>query len=260
MTDILSVSASKGNPAVRPFRLYLKAPKERRRHPRGADAVVHLDDQAGAGLRVHHNFRQLWPLPLGIEGEVQAFLMLALGIWAADKLVPRVLQPDAWTRSLIVEIPTTSAWAGLAADLGRLLNFLTGDKWTIQFRESPADLKFSGNWTHPWQPTAVALFSGGLDSLTGAIDLLEQGHRLVLVSHSDYGQLASTQQVLAAALTEQYGSDRVHHLAMRVQLEGPELTLRSRSLLYLALGLTAVAAFPGSLPLFIPENGWISLN
>jgi 7-cyano-7-deazaguanine synthase in queuosine biosynthesis len=99
-----------------------------------------------------------------------------------------------------------------------------------------------------------------LDSLTGAIDLLEQDHRLVLVSHYDYGQLASTQQVLAAALTEQYGADRVHHLAMRVQLEGPELTLRSRSLLYQGLGLTAVAAFPGGLPLVIPENGWISLN
>jgi 7-cyano-7-deazaguanine synthase in queuosine biosynthesis len=99
-----------------------------------------------------------------------------------------------------------------------------------------------------------------LDSLTGAIDLLEEGHRLVLVSHYDYGQLASTQQVLADALTKHYGPDRVYHVAMRVQLEGPELTLRSRSLLYLALGLTAVTAFPGGLPLFIPENGWISLN
>ncbi len=260
MTDIPSVSASKGNPAVRPFRLYLKALDEKRRPPRGADAVVHLDDQAGAGFRLHHNFRQLWPLPLGNEGEVQAFLLLALGVWAADKLVPRSLQPDAWTRDLLLEIPTTPNWAGLAPRLALLLKFLTGDTWTIQPRESLVDLKFSGNWTHPWQPTAVALFSGGLDSLTGAIDLLEQGHRLVLVSHYDYGQLASTQQVLAAALSKHYGPDRVHHVAMRVQLEGPELTLRSRSLLYLALGLTAVAAFPGDLPLFIPENGWISLN
>ncbi len=183
---MLAVSDPKGNSAVRPFRLYLKAPDEKRRPPRGADAVVHLDDHAGAGFRLHHNFRQLWPLPLGNEGGVQAFLMLALGIWAADKLVPRALQPDAWTRELIVEIPTTSAWAGLASELERLLNFLTGDKWTIQPRESQVDLPFAGNWAHPWQPTAVALFSGGLDSLTGAIDLLEQGHRLVLVSHYDY--------------------------------------------------------------------------
>jgi 7-cyano-7-deazaguanine synthase in queuosine biosynthesis len=122
------------------------------------------------------------------------------------------------------------------------------------------DLELAGAWPHAWQPTAAALFSGGLDSLIGAIDLLEQGHRLVLVSHYDYGQLAAGQQTLAAALSRHYGPDRLFHLARRVQFEGPELTLRSRSLLYLAVGLTAVSAFPGRLPLFIPENGWISLN
>ncbi|MFZ2089247.1 MAG: Qat anti-phage system QueC-like protein QatC, partial [Desulfobaccales bacterium] len=178
----------------------------------------------------------------------------------ADKLAPRALQPDAWTRELVLDIPTTPAWAGLATDLGKLLHFLTGDAWTIRPRESPVDLQLAGTWPHDWQPTVAALFSGGLDSLTGAIDLLEEGHRLVLVSHSDYGQLASSQQALAQVLMEHYGPKRLHHLAARVQFEGPELSLRSRSLLYVALGLTAAAAFSGRVPLFIPENGWISLN
>jgi hypothetical protein len=54
--------------------------------------------------------------------------------------------------------------------------------------------------------------------------------------------------------------DQVHHLGLRVQFpEAPELSLRSRSVLYLALGLAA-AAFGGETPLLIPENGWISLN
>jgi 7-cyano-7-deazaguanine synthase in queuosine biosynthesis len=144
--------------------------------------------------------------------------------------------------------------------LERLLLFLTGDAWTFRPRQAPVEVPFDGAWPHGWQPTAVALFSGGLDSLTGAIDLLEEGHRLVLVSHYDYGQLAATQQSLAHALTEHYGPERLHHLALRVQFEGPELSLRSRSLLYLALGLTAAAAFPGQVPIFIPENGWIGLN
>jgi len=105
------------------------------------------------------------------------------------------------------------------------------------------------------------LFSGGLDSLVGAIDVLEAGQRLILVSHYDFGQLASTQQRLAAALATHYGSDRVHHLGIRVQFpESPELTLRSRSLLFLALGLTAAAAFGPEMSLIVPENGWISLN
>ena len=105
------------------------------------------------------------------------------------------------------------------------------------------------------------LFSGGLDSLVGALDCLEAGQRLLLVSHYDFGQLAAIQQTLAAALIRHYGPDRVHHLGLRVQFpEAPELSMRSRSLLYLALGLAAAAGFGAATPLIIPENGWISLN
>ncbi len=105
------------------------------------------------------------------------------------------------------------------------------------------------------------LFSGGLDSLVGALDFLEAGQRLLLVSHYDFGQLAGIQQTLAAALLRHYGPERVHHLGIRVQFpEAPELSMRSRSLLYLALGLAAAAGFGAATPLIIPENGWISLN
>jgi 7-cyano-7-deazaguanine synthase in queuosine biosynthesis len=103
--------------------------------------------------------------------------------------------------------------------------------------------------------------TGGLDSLVGAIDFLETGQRLLLVSHYDFGQLASIQQNLAGALIGHYGSERVHHLGIRVQFpEAPELTTRSRSLLYLALGPCAAAPWGTAIPLIIPENGWISLN
>jgi 7-cyano-7-deazaguanine synthase in queuosine biosynthesis len=107
----------------------------------------------------------------------------------------------------------------------------------------------------------VVLFSGGLDSLAGAIDRLAAGDRLLLVSHHDYGQLAAVQQSLATALITRYGPEQAHHLNLRVQFpEAPELTLRSRSLLYLALGLSAAASFGPDTPLLIPENGWVSLN
>ncbi len=258
MTDISN--PQKDTPPQGPFYLYVKAPHERERPPPRADAVLRLGDVSAKGLCLHHNFHQLFPLPRGQQGPVQDFLLLASGVWAADKLVARSLQFDAWTRKFLVGIPTTTDWGEFAPGLMRLLNFLTGDAWIIQPREAQLSSDFAGIWPHNWQPTAVALFSGGLDSLTGAIDLLEGGHRLVLVSHYDYGQLAATQQSLAAELTEYYGPARLHHLAVRVQFEGPELSLRSRSLLYLALGLTAAAAFPGSLPLVIPENGWIALN
>jgi len=245
---------------ARPFCLFLKTSRARRHPSPRADAVVHLGAPSASGLGLHHNLHQFWLLPEPEQESVQALLLWALGVWAADKLVLRTLQPDAWSRQFIIHCPLPPAWAEVAPNLEPLLAFLTGDKWTIRPQEARPDLNFAQTWPHRWQPTAISLFSGGLDSLTGAIDLLEKGHRLVLVSHYDYGQLAAVQQTLAAELARHYGPDCVHHLALRVQFEGPELTLRSRSLLYLALGVTAAAAFPDNLPLFIPENGWISLN
>ncbi|MFZ5448856.1 MAG: Qat anti-phage system QueC-like protein QatC [Thermodesulfobacteriota bacterium] len=241
--------------------LYLKIPGEKRRPPPGIEAVIHLDEPDQSGYPLHQNLSRLFNFPAPPGQAVQAFLILALGVWAADKFQPRRTTLDAWTRQLTLHLPTNSQWLPLAPRLAQLLNFLTGDNWTLKLREASLDLGLKGEWLHSWAPDAVMLFSGGLDSLVGALDFLEAGQRLLLVSHYDFGQLASIQQNLAAALVRHFGVDRLHHLGIRVQFpEAPELTMRSRSLLYLALGLIAAATFASGTPLIIPENGWISLN
>ena len=241
--------------------LFLRAPGEKRRPPPGMTAEIHLDEPGRSGYPLHHDLAQMLAVPQ-LPGEAaQAFLLAALGVWAADKLLPRREAPDAWTREIILHLPAADPWSQLAPDLARLLNFLTGDDWTLKPRPAKIDLGLNGAWPRAWRPQAVVLFSGGLDSMVGAIDLLEQGQRLVLVSHYDFGQLASLQQGLAAALTAHYGPDQVYHLGVRVQFpEAPELSLRSRSLLYLALALATAAAAGCGTPVLVPENGWISLN
>ena len=241
--------------------VYLRAPGEKRRPPGGLAAVIHLDEPGVRGYPLHHNLGELFAAPCLPGPEAQSFLVTALGVWAADKLLPRSASPDAWTRQLALHLPGSPAWSRSGPRLENLLNFLTGDVWTLKLREAPLNLGLRGVWNQSWQPDAVMLFSGGLDSLVGAIDFLEAGRRLVLVSHYDFGQLAAVQQQLAAALTGHYGPERVRHLGLRVQFpESPELTLRSRSLLYLALGLLAAAGLGAATPVLIPENGWISLN
>ncbi len=198
------------------------------------------------------------------------FLRLAAAVYCADR---RTVRPGTWTRSLRVDIPVRDAsrWHAVADDLGDTLSFLSGDEWWIDVRPS------SEPEADPWSPPddvvdAVCLFSGGLDSFTGAVDLLAAGRRVCLVSHYESGKAPGAQRVLAQRLREHYGEDRVilRRLFLRpAPIEAGqfrhlpadrESSTRSRSLLFLASGLAVAAGYGPDIPLFIPENGFIGIN
>ncbi len=141
-----------------------------------------------------------------------------------------------------------------------MAGFLTGDDWSLEARNRQPSLEIKAKPDNSWQPDCVCLFSGGVDSLAGAIDLLEAGNRVLLVSHYDFGQLAGAQNLLTDRLISHYGPEKVRRWGFRIQFEAPELSLRSRSLLFIGLGVAAAAVWGQDLPLHIPENGWISLN
>lgn len=121
---------------------------------------------------------------------------------------------------------------------------------------------------------AVSLFSGGLDSLTGVIDLLEGDPelRLCLVSHNEGDQASTAQQKLVAALRNHYGKDRLEVKSLflrpapastgqaRTLPNGRETTTRARSMLFLTAGLALAASAGPDTPLYIPENGFIGIN
>ncbi len=209
-------------------------------------------------LKIHHNLGLLGTAPGQLPDAVLTFLVACIGLWAADKIVPRASAPDAWTRRLRVSCPAVG-WSEALAALSALAGFLTGDEWSLEARPVQPFLELQARPDHSWQPDCVCLLSGGVDSLAGAIALLEAGHRVLLVSHYDFGQLASSQNLLTEHLIRHYGPDKIRRWGFRIQFEAPELSLRSRSLLFIALGLAAAAVW--QIPtLYIPENGWISLN
>jgi hypothetical protein len=223
----------------------------------GFDHAVGLPPTT-ADLKVHHNLDILGSAPGHLPDAIQTFLVTAIGLWAADKIVPRQSAPDAWTRRLHVSLPA-AGWSAALAALSGLAGFLSGDVWSLEARPVPPVLELQARPDHSWQPDCVCLFSGGVDSLAGAIELLEANRRVLLVSHYDFGQLAGAQNLLTEELTRHYGPGQVRRWGFRLQFEAPELSLRSRSLLFIALGLAATAVW--RLPtLYIPENGWISLN
>lgn len=206
-------------------------------------------------------------------------LVLAAAAYCIDKTHARSGADDAWTRDLGVRLPVQSPTAFDGPAFDRSFGFLTGDRWDITAYRSTLDPLAALPLLHqPLIPfvdvDAVSLFSGGLDSLCGVIDLLEGDPtlRLGLISHYDGGQASSKQTVLRTRLAAEYGSDRVvlRRLWLRPAAEdvrqehpaGPavETTTRGRSLLFLAAALALASSVGPNAPVYLPENGYIAVN
>jgi len=204
------------------------------------------------------------------------FLILASAVYALDKTIPRDTAEDGWTREIALSMPVSDPvrWNAAASELTEAITFLTGDRWRFAFQPLTGRVVFPnpGRRRRRSQivvPVAaldtVCLFSGGLDSLVGAIDQLQQAQRskLLLVGHHD-GDMAgpfADQRGLIAPLGAAYPS-RLRPVFVRVGQtpSGGEITLRSRSLLFVALGIYGASAIGPDTPLLLPENGTIALN
>ena len=193
---------------------------------------------------------------------------LAAMVFLADRTAPR---PKGWQRELQVVVPSTNPdiWNAAKNDIDEMLSFLTSDVWKTTF--IPHDLKgITRRHAEPPQDSAsdvVCLFSGGADSVCGAVDALAKGHSVSLVSHWDWAGHSGMQSKLVADLRRLFGVEIEH---VRVNLGrsakqlggasfGDETSRRSRSLLFVSLGL-AVASARGMVPLWVAENGFTSLN
>ena len=196
---------------------------------------------------------------------------LAVMVYAADRSTLRRVGAVNWSRrELSLEVPVSepSRWEPVRVQLQGLLGFLSGDTWTLAFRrdsvpeEQTHDNSFAG-------AKRVVLLSGGADSAVGALlsrhDLGNGQH--VLVSHVGLTNLAPVQRDIAKRIGLLIdGPAQFHqqiHFSRHVrQYEGTrfpdETSTRTRSFLFLAFGL-AIASME-ELPLWIPENGFASLN
>jgi 7-cyano-7-deazaguanine synthase in queuosine biosynthesis len=199
-------------------------------------------------------------------------LILAALVYAADTRIPRAaFAQDSWSREIRLELPVRdpARWAAAAPLLRRLLRFLSGDIWEIAFRPRPARLMDLAPPRRLNAPPydSVCLFSGGLDSLVGAIDLLTADRRLVLVSHASEGATSDSQNQLIEVLKKQFGA--IHRLRFWIGFNKSLLdragsiedTTRARSFLFFAAAAFAASSiFDREVIITVPENGLISLN
>lgn len=199
--------------------------------------------------------------------------LLAAALTAADTRISRTTESqDRWTREIDLHIPVSEVeiWNPQAGLIARMLNFLTGDIWGVYFRQRPTNLSRLAQPTENLRiadPTCVCLFSGGLDSFIGAIDLLASGEQPLLISHYWDGITSKHQGHCAEVIKQHLSCTNLNHIRARVgfpddQVEGVEgeNTLRGRSFLFFALATLAASAIGGDVVVHVPENGLISLN
>ncbi|AQX72742.1 hypothetical protein [Dehalococcoides mccartyi] len=218
--------------------------------------------------------RQAFRLP----DRVLDLLEMAGYIFAADRLISRgprdAVEYHSWARRLhfIVKVRDFDFWNNpmVQRKLAEALVFMTGDK----------EYKFNFQPGHSTLPTSmfddpgivlpedgnarVMLFSGGLDSLAGAVELLEDSKDVIcLVSHQSQPGTVKTQNGLFKALKDAY-SDRVRHYQFKCSLvstvnRAVEETQRTRAFLYTSIAY-AIASSQRNPRFYVHENGVTSLN
>ena len=241
---------------------------------------VHLYGMGNKNLQIAHIGNMVLDsvrrLGIRLNNQVMDFLTIAMAVTAADTFVLRKDTANGWCRSFSITLPLCqpAIWQANKVHLEHILHFLSGDIWQFDFQE---------NGQNPPQPYSqnsrtklvdlrnkdcVCLFSGGLDSSIGAIDLLEQGHLPVLVSHSYKGD-KSRQQAIIQQLNQnsyinqfsQFNAIAQPHLNNG---RATEITMRTRSLNFLAFAIVSAYALQDvvqkEIDIFVPENGVISIN
>ena len=233
-------------------------------------------------LKVNLNvdFREMFLFSKRKEGLAFDFFLVSSILYGVDVLIPRKNNSvNGWSRELEVEIPveSPSSWLNIKPDFELLMNFLTGDFWTLNFTQrTKFELFMPKNYrkTKSIDPTTfnkVSLFSGGLDSLVGVIDQLNiPENRLVFASHYDSkANGPRLDQIKVEKKLHHKHSSNYYLVQTRVDIDSHtvdgvkiehENTFRSRSLLFLGIALFLADNVSNNSPILIPENGTIALN
>lgn len=234
----------------------------------------------GKGGLIASNIRDGWYRKLGIQYVspiCEDLYILALSVFATDKRVSRSYSFDGWTRELHLSVPVIelTRWDLVRVNLEKILSFLTGDIWKIDFRKCEPTNRYQD--THKRPPIkkvsseiydTVSLLSGGLDSYCGAYDLLSKGKKVIFVGFKEYGKLEQIQSEIIDHLNKNFTKTgkmlftftAKAYKPLGIEKLPPENTSRSRSFLFLAAAICVAATIGENTPVYIPENGFIGLN
>jgi hypothetical protein len=209
--------------------------------------------------------QDIYPSETGFDAIIFGIL-----VYIADMKISRIKQAqDSWSREITITIPVfDEKWIPYKGTFERMLRFLTGDLWTIEFARREVTLAQEDRFGHRTDKYQIAsLFSGGMDSLIAAINNMEEKQPTLLVSHAGESRVRHWQTDLISTLDEKYGDIPHGNAYFWTNLDGVEfpeagtdMNQRSRSFLFISIALFAMSGANGCTQLFMPENGLIALN
>ena len=221
--------------------------------------------------------------PENLPPRILDLLYIAACVYCADRMVFRgereSLNNNAWARSFSFHIAVSDYefWADpkVQKALNDALTFMTGDRcFKFEFVKAAADLLdlahrqmslFGNEYSTLSEAgkTDVMLFSGGLDSLAGAIQRLNEypDRNLCLVSHKANNVSTHTQMTVANHLKEKYQRTVCYGFECHNKMIAPakEETQRSRMFLFSSIAFALCSCYEKK-EFYVYENGVTSIN
>lgn len=195
---------------------------------------------------------------------------IAATVYVSDLQLKRPTRSQTRNFNILISVSDKGKWDAQKQHLESMLRFLSGDNFNFYFVQGKfPDSEFSFNELE--QKKAVSLFSGGLDSFAGIKWLVDHGYSPVIVSHGSasnitthvqdtlYEELRKIIDDLEIIQVKTRHKTRIKKNATNPSLKGKELSQRSRSFLFLALG-SLFALEKGIKEIFLFENGILALN
>lgn len=236
-------------------------------------------DSVGSGANVNIRFENVAKVfNKHLSPRLVDLLEIASYVFSADCATSRGSEwtdessTEPWGRdfSFVIPVREPAFWNSSEHNclITNILTFLSNDKFSFTFvpleRDRPNQQYLEFGELEDWRfynPDRVVMFSGGLDSLAGAVETARDGAKVVLVSHRPVSTLDSRQRNLFAELQKEFPTSLIHIPVWINKAEkfGREPTQRTRSFLYSALGtVVAESVRAGGVRFF--ENGIVSLN
>jgi 7-cyano-7-deazaguanine synthase in queuosine biosynthesis len=171
-----------------------------------------------------------------------------------------------WTRSIEAWLPVRDPdfWEAYKPAIEAIFGDLTDDQLVLHFEQDAESPTVPRMATTPFPEHAgVALVSGGQDSFAGALSLLNEGIRPLLLSHTASGATNTAQSAVEAALRATEPELRRIKLSARkaqnMALPGSESSQRSRTFLFVGAA-ALVAACSATNQVWLNENGVMALH